>query len=189
MSRAPRIDTLRNRLTATVTLLGQALQGIEDLHVLAYDRQAAGDRLAIRGGERDYALDTHGDPRAREALVALSEASMKSCDLIAVAAHDVVVLLNEGDTVDAQRGRGQAIDVEDFAEELENQARRSARGEYTPDRVRPQPHAEAAGRVLARVRQERDDARREAERYHSLLLAAGLDPDGNDDRKRGWRTA
>lgn len=187
---APRIDSMRNRLTATRTLLGNALEFIEDLHALAYDRATAAERQTVRGGERDWALDTHGDPRARRAYTALAEAASSACSNLAIAADDASRILTEGGQVDTTRGRGTPIPTEDLAQQLALQARRAARGDYTPVRTRPQPAADDAARVLDRVRRERDEARRLAERYHSLLLAEGINPDTTtSDRKRGWRSA
>lgn len=187
---APRIDTTRNQLTATRTLLGTAEETIEDLHALAYDRQTAAERQAVKGGERDYALDTHGDPRARQAYAGLAEATSQACSIIAIACDDAARVLNEGGQVDTTRGRGTPIPTEDLAQQLALQARRAARGDYTPVRTRPQPAADDAARVLDRVRRERDEARRLVERYHAMLVANGINPDTTTpDRKRGWRSA
>jgi hypothetical protein len=133
---APRIDSLRSQLAATIDLLQTVGEELEDLHALAYDRP----RLAqerTNGGMRDYALDTHGDPRARDAYRALGGASTKACESLAIAAHETIRLLREG-TPTGIRTRRHATAAE-IATAIAAQGRRIARGEYTPIRRLPQP--------------------------------------------------
>lgn len=187
MTRAPRIDTMRNRLTATRELLSDVEKEIHDLHVLAYDRQAAKDDVSVNGGQRDYALDTHGDPRARDAYRTLANTVSDICDQLAAAAHDVIILLREGDTPGQPRGR-RRIDTEELAQQLEHQAVRIAQADYTPHRVRPQPEQAEVHKVLDRVRRERDQALTENQRLTARLHALGQTPDRRRRRNR-WRTA
>lgn len=185
MTRAPRIDTTRNRLAATRELLGDVEKEIEDLHTLAYDRQVAKDDVAVSGGQRDYALDTHGDPRARDAYRTLANTVSDVCDQLAEAAHDVIVLLREGDTPGHPRGR-RRIDTEELAQQLEHQAVRIANGDYTPHRIRPQPEAAETRKVLDRVRRERDQARADVERLKAELARLGHTDVRTQNR---WRSA
>lgn len=174
MSRAPRIDTLRNRIEATQSLLTTVLEELEDLHVLAYERAVVSREAKVSGGERDYALDTHGDPKVREAYRALGDVIvgdklivddkevLSVCDLLAVAAHDVIRILRNGE----RNGRlpRRRINAEEHALALENQTIRLARGEYTPVRREPQPEAQLVEPTVRRIVAERDGEKTRADR-------------------------
>lgn len=142
----PRIDSTRNRLDATTRLLETARSDLDVLHALAYERHTARREAVVAGGARDYALDTHGDPRARGAYKQLSLACHDTCDILAEAAHDAIALLREGDGHGRRRG-GAALTAVDMAVALDAQARRAARGEFTPRSSVPQPGAAEAGSV------------------------------------------
>lgn len=150
-----RIDTRRNQLARTRDLLTMILEEIEDLHVLAYDRPVALSEAKVSGGSHDYALDTHGDPRARSAYHQLGHAIDEACKLLDGATANALNLLREGRTP----GRGQRhLRLTELGEAISSQARRARRGDYTPIRRGPQPDQMNA---LDQMRKERDDTRQE----------------------------
>lgn len=185
MSRAPRIDTVTNRVAATRSLLELVEPELRDLHILAYDRYVAHREVMVKGGDKDYALDNHGDQRARDAYRALSTATGDACTLLAEAAHDAIALLRERTTL-GRVGR-LYIDTVELAVAIEAQARRAARAEYTPIRREPQPDAERAARAVEQLRGERDKAIADLER--ALRRLARYEPPTPDPtpRRRGWR--
>lgn len=134
-----RIDTLRNRISKAMDLLQTVHDELEDLHVLAYDRPAAKERAHVHGGQADYALDTHGDPKARDAYRWLSELVVLVADTLIDAGQEAVGVLREGEPRQSSR-RDKSADVTraEFAEALKAQERRLQRGEYSPVRRFPQ---------------------------------------------------
>lgn len=166
-----RIDTARNQIAATVALLTQLGVELEDLHALAYDRPAAAERIKVSGGERDYALDTHGDPKARLVYRALGDAITNACGDIAAAAHGVSQVLRSADE-DRPRTR-RTISALEVAELIEARARRIARGEYSAVRHLPQPDADRALRASERARTkaeaEADALRRQLDRSRRTI--------------------
>jgi hypothetical protein len=174
----PRVDSTRNRLAATATLLADVQPHLEDLHALAYDRAVA-RREAVNGGSRDYALDTHGDPRARQAYKHLALATVDACEILAEAAHDAIRLLKAGDH-DHTKSKDQ-ISEEDLALALAAKATRIARGEVESIPRNAQPKADMTARVLQRVIAERDQLQRQVDRLQRLV------PDEPKRDKRGWR--
>jgi hypothetical protein len=185
LSRAPRIDTITNRVTATRALLEMVEPELRDLHVLAYDRYTARRDVMVRGGEKDYALDNHGDKRARKAYRRLGTATSEACELIAEAAHDAIALLREH----THNGRAgpHSIEAEELAAAIEAQARRAARAEYTPVARIPQPGAELAARTVDQLRRERDEARADADRLARRLAHYETPNPPTTKRHRGWR--
>jgi hypothetical protein len=154
--KAPRIDTLRNQAAATVELLGTAGKVLETLHELAYDRQHATGELKVKGGQRDYALDRHGDPKARAAYRELGHAMDHACTRLTIAAHDVVRVVNDADT-DATPARRHPITVSlvEMVELIDAQHRRFQRGEFNPGRTLPQPlgHRRPEAQLTKRIRE------------------------------------
>lgn len=143
----PRIDTLRNQLHATIELLTMLAEELDDLHVLAYERHTARqDVAAVNGGATDYALDTHGNPRARQAYRDLALAAVHVCKHIATTTHDAITVLRDHDHQRPKTPR--TIRAEELAEAIDAQARRAERGEYTPVRREPQPDREPTIRAL-----------------------------------------
>lgn len=169
--RTPRIDTLRNQLSAAREMLAMAQAEADDLHVLAYDRQTV-SRERTRGGQPDYALDTHGDPRARAALRELSLATTHAAEVIADAVHQALRLLRSGER---SNGTRRLIDAEALALALEAQARRAARGEYTPVRRETQPDSDLIAGAVERLTRERDKARTQVDRLTTRLKRATAD--------------
>jgi hypothetical protein len=188
VSRAPRIDTMRNRLAATRELLAMAERQLETLHVLAYERARAASDAKVNGGARDYALDTHGDPKAREAYQRLGDVIVGGpgvvgvCDLLAWAAHDMIRILQVGERT--SRNPSQRVTALELAEAIEAQSNRIARGEYTPVRTEEQPGRKKVNRAVADLREERDRLATRNERLTTRLQRRGDD----GEKRRGWRS-
>lgn len=183
MTRAPRIDTLRNRITATRQLLTTIHDELEDLHVLAYDRKAAAaEAPPVRGGQRDWALDTHGSPHARTAYRALAEATINACAQLAEASHNAIRILRDHQPGDTPRTR-RLITTDELVTALAAQARRQTnRTSYQPVPAIPQPeHAEVL-RAAERVIKERDQLRDRCEKLEARL--ALYEPDGQERPRR-----
>lgn len=134
-----RIDTFRNKLAATRALLDKVEDHLVDLHTLAYSRHAAQQADKVRGGQRDYALDTHGDPKARELWGRLTLKVMDATEDLAVAAHDTLGYLTRGPSPATRRDTTADITSDELIEALEAQARRRQAGEYTPTATAIQP--------------------------------------------------
>lgn len=185
MTRAPRIDTLRNRITATRELLATIHDELEDLHVLAYDRRAAAAEAPVRGGQRDWALDTHGDPHARAAYRMLAEATINACAQLAEASHNAIRVLRDHQPGDTPRTR-RLITTDELVVALAAQARRqTSRTSYQPTRAIPQPeHAEVL-RAAERIIRERDQLRDRCEKLEARL--ALYEPDVDRPRRRRLR--
>lgn len=149
-----RLDTLRNQIAGTIALLQMIHQELEDLHVLAYERHTASDEAKVAGGSRDYALDTHGDPQARNAYRTLGDTTAAACETLATVTHDALNLLRTGRTPATGRRR---IQLTELGDAIAAQQRRIARGDYTPIRRGPQPDSDQA---LNQTRRERDAALR-----------------------------
>jgi hypothetical protein len=141
---APRVDKVRGQIDATRELLARALDIAHVLHTLAYNRQTA-DEVRVRGGWPDYALDTHGDPRARHAYRTLADTLLDVASRLSVAGHDAVRIVNEGEPAGTNRQHPATIQLAELAEALDARARRIAAGDVdTPRRAGPQPKADAA---------------------------------------------
>jgi hypothetical protein len=193
VSRAPRIDTTRNRVNGTLALLRIVLEELEDLHVLAYERARAVSEAKVSGGARDYALDTHGDQRARDAYRHLSRVMVGwrdsegvvhegVCDMLDDAANEVISLLRVSG--EGEKGHGR-IPVVEMAALLQAQARRAKAGVYTPVAFVPQPLAAEASTAMDQLLRERDQLEGRVKRLEGKLRAAGIDPEAKS--KRGWR--
>lgn len=182
MARAPRIDTVRNRITTAQQVLTTIHDELEDLHVLAYDRQVAAAEAPVRGGQRDWALDTHGDPRARAAYRQLAEATLNACAQLAEASHNAIRVLRDHQPGDTPRTR-RLITTDELVTALAAQARRQTnRTSYQPARAIPQPeHAEVL-RAAERVIKERDQLRDRCEKLEARL--ALYEPDDVDRPRR-----
>lgn len=178
----PRIDTTSRRLEATGRLLAIATTELETLHTLAYNRDAARRDAVVAGGSRDYALDTHGNPKARQHYRRLALAALDVCDILAEAAHDVTSFLASDGYRDERRRGGEKLNAVDMALALEAQARRAARGEFAPLRVVPQPMSEEAGKVT--LESLAADNRRLRDENARLLSVVQ-----RKDNKHGWRRA
>lgn len=168
-----RIDTTRNQIATTQALLTRALAEAEDLHVLAYERQAASEDIKVNGGKADYALDTHGDVRVREAYRAFIAQLTMNAAALEDAAHQLLAHLSR-DTKNGHRGPRISLALQN-ALLLEAKARRAARGEYQPHQGLPQPAKDDAFQAALQ-----DNARLERE---NKKLTRDLD-EANRDRER-----
>ena len=145
---APRIDTLRNQLAASQTMLAKAGSILDTLHQLAYDRATAIDATRVQGGQPDYALDTHGDPAARRAYVELAQLVDHLCQQIATKVHPALAAVTAGDEPTGRR-HPYAITALEHADALDAQARRIQRGEFDPGRIEVQPQVPKARKTLS----------------------------------------
>jgi len=185
LTRAPRIDTVRNRITATRQVLAAIHDELEDLHVLAYDRRAAAAEAPVRGGQRDWALDTHGDPHARSAYRLLAEATIGACAQLAEASHNAIRILRDHQPGDTPRTR-RLITTDELVTALAAQARRQTnRTSYQPTRAIPQPEYAEVLRAAERVIKERDQLRDRCEKLEARL--ALYEPDDERPRRRRLR--
>ena len=179
---APRIDTLRRQLTETAELLTTTAGILDTLHELAYDRAAASERIRVAGGQPDYALDRHGDPRARAAYVRLGRMIDHVCNHIGDHAHGALELVNEADDPGGDR-HPMAITALEHAIALEAQARRIARGEFDPGRALPQAAVPGARKTIAgKIR--RLEAELAAERKRAAKLERRLEAALEERRTR-----
>lgn len=182
MTRAPRIDTVRNRITTTQQVLATIHDELEDLHVLAYDRRAAAAEAPVRGGQPDWALDTHGDPHARSAYRRLAEATINACAQLAEASHNAIRILRDHQPGDTPRTR-RLITTDELVTALAAQARRQTnRTSYQAVPAIPQPeHAEVL-RAAERIIRERDRLAAEVDKLRARL--AIYEPDGDERPRR-----
>lgn len=164
----PRIDTLRNQTQATATLLDDISNLVHLLHDLAYSRSTAAERIRVRGGQPDYALDTHGDPKARAAYRRLGRTIDHACAQLATACHDTLRILNDGGQPGTNRHHPATIDVVEHVLAIDAQHRRIQAGE--PDiRTRPQPRQAGTETAMAqRIRRLEADNTRLRRRLKTL---------------------
>jgi len=144
----PRIDTLRNQLHASQTMLGKVGATLDTLHHLAYDRATASEELRVKGGQPDYALDNHGDPKARKAYADLAYLVDHLCQQVATKVHPALAIITEAEDT-TNRRHPYAITAREHAEALDAQARRIQRGEFNPGRTETQPQVAKARKTLA----------------------------------------
>lgn len=136
---APRIDTFRNVLDSVQTLLCELRPNIEDIHTLAYDRPKAEMQSRVAGGTRDYALDTHGDMRARTLYI---EVAARLVGLGRAAEQDLKQLrrfLNQDGGPPLRRDGSADVDAVEFTQAAYARERRLARQEHHPHRLVAQP--------------------------------------------------
>ncbi len=134
-----RIDTVRRSMAAARELLDLLERDLDDLHALAYDRPRGGDRPNVRGGARDYALDRHGDPKARALLRTVSATLDANLTNLVSALLDARAYLREGEV--GRRVPVRRVSSTELSALIAAQHRRRARGEYVPNRTYPQPDA------------------------------------------------
>jgi len=165
-----RVDSLRNTLAATIGLLEAVGQEAEDLHVLAYDRKTAAEEAHVAGGSRDYALDTHGDPRAREAFRDLGDQAVKACQILGASAERANRLLRASDDGERLAGKRTTAAVV-LADAIAAQARRIADGTFVPVRRLPQPDQGKAWSTLVKSKEHLDDENRRLRNENDRLRA------------------
>lgn len=137
---ALRHDTFTRSLDATARMLDNVRAQLLDLHVLAYDRPAARE-ARVSGGERDWALDTHGDPVARRMWAHLTWTLDETAKDLAEVLHTVAGFLATGPTPTERRDRSADVTALELAQALDAQDRRRTAGDYTPHPTIPQPGA------------------------------------------------
>lgn len=135
---APRIDTLRNVLDAVQQRLDEFRPEIEDLHEMAYNRAKAAQEVPGRTSSHDFALDTHGDMRARELYIDIAARLVGLGREVEKSAKAVRRYLNRDDGR-IRRFNGTEISAEEFDQARNARRRRALRGERHPHRVVSQP--------------------------------------------------
>jgi len=148
MTEIPRVETVRRQLSSTIAMLQACADEIEDLHSIAYEKNQRGLRERVKTSVDGYSLDGQGDPKARAAYRRLVGVALATCQPIDRAALDVIAILREGGP--ASRGGPGIVRAVEVAEAIAAQARRMARGDYTPVRSEAQP--ERAPDPVATVR-------------------------------------
>jgi hypothetical protein len=143
-----RIDTLRNQLDASQTMLAKVGSILDTLHQLAYDRATATEQIRVAGGQPDYALDTHGDPAARRAYCELAHLVDHLCQQVATKVHPALAIVTDSEDTSGRR-HPYAITALEHAALLDAQARRISRGEFNPGRTETQPQVTGSKKTLA----------------------------------------
>lgn len=147
----PDVRTMRRRLAATRELLTLVGDHLELLHDLAHDRTRAAERLRVLGGDRDYALDNHGDPKARALYQQLCWEVLDMIDDGSIAANEIIVWAKTGQPASRRRRASDAA-PEDVIAAIEARDRRVARGEgAAPVELQPLPKGPTSAELLAEV--------------------------------------
>jgi hypothetical protein len=184
---APQLRVVTREVKAAQAMLGLVLDHLGVVHELAYDRVKAADRLKVMGGTHDYALDTNGDPKARELYTQVAYETEDLIRLLAVAAHELVAFMKTPEPAGLHRRRrvGDECAPADVVVALEARERRIARGEGTAPLV-SQPTVKTP--TLAEVTAELKHLRAAVAKTHPRLT--------NAERGRlttieqlAWRTA
>lgn len=135
---APRIDTVRSDIRQAIELLHFLGDQLDDLHVLAYNRHRASERVKVRGGSVDYALDTHGDKRARDLYAQVAKDVLSAVDKLTGSIKGVRGYLTSGAGTIRRDATADCTHDEVIAA-LDAQRRRRQRGEYQPAPLVDQP--------------------------------------------------
>lgn len=184
---APRIDTFRNLIASLVDKLQELDPDIADLHDLAYNRHRAANEAKVKGGTRDYALDTHGDLRARDLytktaarLVGLGREAEK--DL-----KDIRRYLNATDRA-IRLDHTADVTATEFDQAHNARTRRLARGERHPHLLVSQPERRHHIDPTVELEQLRGAVRRLAAHLDQEHRDCTHAPDehGRRRRKRRW---
>lgn len=201
----PRIDTYRRESDDAISLLRWLSGQIADLHDLAYIRHRKGGTEKVRGGSRDYALDTHGDPRARALY---QDAARKVIDLVdelvQVEKQVRSYLTEEGSNSTGDAGA--ATSTDEVVRQIKARRRRMARGEYEPLPIAKQPVVVASvdwqtevevlrsavrkvTRAFAQDHQQCRPPEQGAERFKHKLLRTYPTKDLSQRERQAWRAA
>lgn len=135
---APRIDAVRNEIRHASSLLQLLAGQLDDLHVLAYDRSASTGGDKVRGGSRDYALDNHGDRRARDLYEQIAKDLRHTINDLVGSIKSVRGYLTSG-SGGGRRDASADATTDEVLAALDAQRRRHQRGEYQPTPLTPQP--------------------------------------------------
>lgn len=135
----PRIEQIRNRANASVDLVRLVVTHLDTLRDIAYDRtKAAQWRDRVKGGDRDFALDTNGDMEARRLYHQVAHELLDLLDDSTTICHDVATFMRDGKLHTGRRRTGADITADELAVVLEVQRRRIANGESsTPAEEQP----------------------------------------------------
>lgn len=123
---APRIDTFRRTIDAVIVRLSEFRAEVGDLHDLAHDRHRAGNDAKVRGGSRDYALDTHGDPRARQLYI---DVAARTIGLARAVEADLKAVGRYLDAGDRSNARTKDAEDDEVIDAVNAARRRRLRGE------------------------------------------------------------
>lgn len=169
---APRIDTFRRTMDAVVERLAELRPDIEDIHELAYNRTKAAAYDRVSGGSPDFALDTHGDMKARDLYIDLAAQLIGFGRGVERASKKLRTHLNQQSSAIRRDGSAD-VTAEEFTQARYAQARRIGRGEQ---------HAHAV--VAQAERRHFIDPVAELEHLRTAFrrLAARLDEDHKDCR-------
>jgi hypothetical protein len=167
---ADRIDTIRNSARGTIGLINLALEHLDDLRALAYDRPRAAAQQR-RSSNTDYALDTHGDPRARAAYEQLGAALLRIHQDAAAAVHTALQQFDPG-LIRGRRDQTADATTPEVIASIANHQKRHANGEAgsTPTIAQPLPKGAARALDAVRLRQELDS-------LQSAVRKTGIRPD------------
>jgi len=127
-------DDLRRMMTKLAAAAHLVASELEDLIGLAYESTVS-DSVQVAGGD---VVDLHavGDQRARTALAGIDKHAHPLLEHLNNAMH----LLHATGPQDAPTPRTRRqISRKEHGEAIDAQARRKARGDYTPHRTLPQP--------------------------------------------------
>jgi hypothetical protein len=140
--RPTRIDAFERDLDDLIELLTMVRKSARDLHTLAYDRKVAASERVSASGPVHFYLDSHGDMKAREAMRHLIRATKSATGPVETAVRDCIRILTAGDPPRRNRELGpRTITAVEHLEALRAQRWRASRGEYTPERMWPQPES------------------------------------------------
>lgn len=202
---APRIDTYRRETDDAISLLRWLSGQIADLHDLAYIRHSRGSGEKVRGGSRDYALDTHGDPRARNLYEDAAKQVIHLVDELIEVEKDIRSYL----TAEGSNSTGDpkaATTTDEVIRQIKARRRRMARGEYEPKPIAQQPVVIASvdwqtevealrsavrkvTRTFAQDHQHCQPPERGAERFKQKLLRTYPTKDLSQRERQAWRAA
>jgi hypothetical protein len=129
------VDDVRASLAAIVKAAQGLAADAEDLHAVAYDRQAR-DHVKVAGGD-GAGIEDIGDPQARKLWRRLVKHTENLETSTVALAKATAGLLSAGPS--APPTRGSKVAPGEFARALRHQRERQAAGEYTPRRTETQP--------------------------------------------------
>lgn len=132
-----RIDVLTRRLEGSVALLQLVSEHITDLHDLAYNRPRA-TAEKVHGGSRDYALDSHGDMRARDLYQSIASDLVDLIETVATSSHDALKYLRAGGLPATRRDRTADATADEVLLALAAKRRREQQGTPSPKTTAPQ---------------------------------------------------
>lgn len=143
---APRIDSTRNLIDDLILLLAEFRAEVHDIHDLAYNRKRAAEEARVAGGSRDFALDTHGDMRARDLYRDARWALDKAETPLKVSIDAIRSHVTQGAGISAA-DRTKAATKAEVTAAIHAAERRAARSRLTPIESEPHHRISAQPRV------------------------------------------